>query len=117
MRIRKYRAWNGKEMLFASMDDILDGYKPSDFRVESQESEIFEIMDCTGLKDKNGKEIYEFDLIKCNDRFHKDEVYEVEFIDGGYYYPFADDDDGLPYPHPKECEIIGNNFETPELMK
>jgi len=72
------------------------------------------IMQYTGLKDRNDKKIYEGDIIKCHDQWSKDKVYFVEYGLAGFY-PFADEDDGVPYPVPEECEIIGNMFENPEL--
>jgi uncharacterized phage protein (TIGR01671 family) len=57
----KFRAWNGEEMI--SPDYITrDGYgywKENSILTTSKE-----LMQYTGLKDKNGKEIYEGDIVK-----------------------------------------------------
>jgi uncharacterized phage protein (TIGR01671 family) len=81
-----------------------------------------ELMQYTGLHDKNGREIYEGDVIK----FPKDHTYysfygvtgqPVEWDESGGWHPFANNEDGQPYPKPGECEVIGNVYENPELLK
>lgn len=80
------------------------------------------IMQYTGLKDKNGKEIYEGDIvISANNSTHEIKFGEWEIrmdegenINGiGFSFsggePFAESV-GKPY------EIIGNIYETPELL-
>ena len=79
------------------------------------------LMQYTGLKDKNGKEIYEGDIIR-GERLHYYNYLKglqeaiIEWLHCGAWYPFANDDDGMPYPESEECEIIGNIYENPELI-
>jgi hypothetical protein len=58
----------------------------------------------------SGKEIYENDIIKSYGRYTNDKTYIVKYEDGGFY-PFADSDDGVPYPQSDSCIIIGNIYE------
>lgn len=92
------------------------------------------LIQCTGLKDKNGKLIYEGDIIKyfcpaeyCSDGVHKcPECYSGE--NGSVYY----DEDLAMYEYRSksdECpltdninteedlEIIGSIYENPELLE
>jgi len=78
--------------------------------------ERFELMQYTGLKDKNGKEIYEGDILK--DTYGLIKIKEME--EGTFTY--TDDKNNLggvfpiDYSELKNCEIIGNIYENKELL-
>ena len=67
------------------------------------------LMQYTGLKDKNGKEIYEGDIIKYDNK----EIYKIEWnyeICG--WHPMI----RLSNPYSDYFEILGNIYENPELL-
>lgn len=69
-----------------------------------------ELMQWTGLKDKNGVEIYEGDIVKWSNKTYK--VVWYEKIAG-----FVMEYNGIERPDIEfECEIIGNIYENPELL-
>lgn len=109
---------------------IFDDYKAN--------IEGIELMQCTGLKDKNGKLIYEEDIVRlfCDEfenihtvKFGDFAMYSLDFQTEyekgstavyGYYLG------GLKYPIPlsisldtsrMQIEVIGNIYENPELLE
>ena len=75
----------------------------------------------TGLRDKNGKEIYEGDILKWS----KGRLYVVKFLDGMFYASVEECNKGILGGFPLhrlteyedgKCEIIGNIFDNPELI-
>ena len=125
--IPRYIAWKkaGKELgrvgqitfeLDGSVSHVLFKGKFLDFNVPINE---IELMQSTGLKDKNGKEVFVGDIIKCT-RGCLHEVY-IEKEYGGTYCG------GMPavylkglregYAWTEHEEIIGNIYENPELLE
>lgn len=76
------------------------------------------VMQYTGLKDKNGTEIYEGDIY---DNGLRKFVVEYDEERAGFF-PFAKDDgcgccsDEVVW-HPESDEVIGNIYENPELLE
>lgn len=70
----------------------------------------------TGLTDKNGKKIFEGDLVKF-DRFtpYTDILEKVKFCEGGFA-PFCVAGWECT-PSWEECEVIGNIHDNPELLE
>lgn len=85
----------------------------------------YDLMQFTGLRDKNGKEIYEGDVVRFIDvgvigsQHYKNEGEPkgvVRWSDFGAFY-LNDGDEG-PFMHSMtEFEVIGNVYENPELLE
>jgi uncharacterized phage protein (TIGR01671 family) len=124
MRKIAFRAWDKQEEKMLDMFRLFNPIQSEELSIldyilweDERETSIYHgcnnyiLMQYTGLKDKNGKEIYEGDIVKTRKGGHK---IIVEFI-RGKFEPF---DDSGEYGHfAEECEVIGNIYENPELLK
>ncbi|MCO4539992.1 hypothetical protein Si099_01818 [Streptococcus infantarius subsp. infantarius] len=81
----------------------------------------FKLMQFTGLKDKNGKEIFDGDIIKFTltngFNYVVDEDGSVTYKLGAFYVVNGLAEYLISDINTNEIEVIGNIYETPELLK
>lgn len=142
MREIKFRAWDKTENIMIGSQEIdieftlgNDGHGNVGAFVDKCDGEGIEwtrrgnliLMQYTGLKDKNGKEIYEGDVVRIeiNERPHVGiKICEVKYAANTFAYfslkPIDFDDSKGNFGHLNTWynpEIIGNIYKNPELLK
>lgn len=134
----KFRVWDdyNREMLDLQEQDT-NPYNISDFAQHN-------IMQCTGLKDKNGKLIYEGDLVKITKEDWRKDLYSLIYLvcwdrtqwqlgllkwqrpkaqrnrRSDRQFPFKNIvsfNDYTPNKFFAQCEVIGNYYENKELLE
>ncbi len=127
MREIKFRAWDMREKCWIGeeLDDLII-FRNNELII----SDRFALMQYTGLKDKNGKEIYEGDVVKRRDKT----IWQVKFLIGKFSLFANSSQLVIAISKSKEeteeqriareleiwwtsCEVIGNIWENPELIE
>ena len=141
MREIEFRAWNGKEMVYDfavingkvfveenpktsnCINIDIDGKKGSFYDDwATYNHKAWELMQYTGLKDKNGVKIFEGDIISCTLSFEGRTLPHIGVvIYSDNIACFCTKNDAGDTPMLKHCTntrlIVGNIYENPELME
>jgi uncharacterized phage protein (TIGR01671 family) len=122
MREIKFRAWDKENKEFVYLV-LCDGKFLYPIPEDEERNKQMEITEFTGLKDKNGKEIWEGDIVRDNE---KGINYEVGFMQGMFAVACADGRWHGLYEFQKIVsslkagsilfEVIGNIYENPYII-
>lgn len=134
MKEIKFRAWYSDFKIMVTPSEIKfdEGIPTKMIQHEEQVTEgcpldiqKFILMQYAGLKDKNGKEIYEGDIVTNQGR-----LYQIcyEILGARFWFFTVRRTDGILLLQSSDCpsreklywfdsEIIGNIYENPELLK
>jgi len=146
MREIKFRAWDEKYRIMIypeNLDKILKRFEGTDAFFEDplyapdelypfseikflrgisilqeEYKDRLKIMQYTGLRDKNGREIYEGDIVRFKDWWDEEMVGEVRYSEKDMAFTIVNDFwDGFPIMYADDLEVIGNIYENPELLE
>lgn len=127
----KFRAWDIKANIFIAQGDIIDLYYSANcnsFKFDNDDYDLngrsLIFLQYTGLKDKNGVEIYDGDVVELKNRsYNFGDVGKVEWNEdyAGWMvtkgvYSKNQNFSLLNCDIASECEVIGNIHSNPELL-
>ena len=107
MRERKFQIYNSQTK---EMNDWVSVKRKFNLNIFDESLDYYHIREYTGLTDKNGKEIYEGDIVEYKTRKPKEVINKDNNFAG---FSLKNTDLFLMDYDTKEMEIIGNIYENP----
>lgn len=119
MREIKFRIWDKAKQMMRNICEESSGRHWSTLGDDN-----FVLMQFTGLKDKNGKEIYEGDILSAwMQEIKEGKTYDIPinskviWSDGQWLGMHPKSYQSLRQWYVEKCEVIGNIWENAELLK
>ena len=132
MREIKFRVWDTKENKFRETGFMINQYgslmQYGEFeKMKKISRDRYKILQYTGLKDKNGKEIYEGDIVnqkyKLGNRYYLVKYdntiasFVMKKLNKNNFESNKVGTETRFYTHDcKKSEVVGNKYENPELL-
>lgn len=125
----KFRTWDSHQKRFRDLAIAWNQYTNQNYGIDGEEGHYpvnkgYTIQQFTGIKDKNGREIYEGDIIifhklhaPCREYpngFSAFITKEIKWNEEGYWEGIVNFNMGYDS---NNREVIGNIFENPELLE
>lgn len=118
----KFRVYISKYKILDTPDIINFNTQEVKYDSDYYSLDDIELMQYTGIKDKNGKEIYEGDIVLI--RIDKTNILHktiVKFKHGAFIADIIGDNDYIYLFHfgfnKDDFEVVGNIYENPELLE
>ena len=124
----KYRIWDKQRKIMcpvarisfgddgAALTILVEPAPSEDFYRALVDGESGILMQFTGLTDKNGKELYEGDIVQTYSSKMKNGVFQIKYLERGFCMSQNEDDTSIDCPWFYEFEVIGNIYQNPELI-